>query len=525
MSHRRISALVAGVVLVACSWVVTRQIGGAILSRVRSHAHDLRSIERSAAEHRDRVRHRAEVQAARDAASVEGNEFLLKVLEGRTEIDPGLALDALWTELSHPGRDSWLHDEPRLERAMSEQIAAHESWLQRNRFARVAGFMRWQRAEPQLRELLDDANLSVRREAAEALETLTGEHVAFRAPATEFPLERPVERLVGEALRLGSAPNGSPFLQVSFARGPDGRDRLARPAAGALHWTDAAGNERESLELPWRIFRVLDLGGTDESGGLVALTSALGKGGNQVGPTHALGLDSSGEIWEHRAPSRGFVDAAPLADLTGPYGVALATRGRGIVALDGEGQELWSYASTGSVYGLSTHPALPGRLLLLTGGVALLEHDRSRCRSASPPARSAEYLHATQGVLFPDAHGGASAVLAGTGPESVPTLTRTAPDGTRPWNVLLPDRIDGLVTFQPEGCAPLFAALTRTSQLFVFDEDGARLHGGPISDEDRGPHAAWTLAAGELDGTWYLAAQRKGRLQLHALDLTALPGR
>jgi hypothetical protein len=241
-------------------------------------------------------------------------------------------------------------------------------------------------------------------------------------------------------------------------------------------------------------------------------------------------LDATGKrLWDREQPAgRGGTtkDVAFLADDRGPYGIAVAEGGEsGIVALDFSGKVAWRRPREYVMYQLGTHPRLPGRLLSIGAGRStLFEHTRAGVLEPwdSP---GDEGLYVSHGVVFPDAEGRPSIVIAGKrhGRDHSLLLRLDAADDAV-WTVALTGECAGLAMLEPEGAPRLFAVTTRKGELLLLDDAGAtRWRGllpGSTGDED-----VWTYAleVGRIaPGRWAVAIRLLRDAWLYEVNVDAL---
>lgn len=327
-------------------------------------------------------------------------------------------------------------------------------------FARTAAALGWTHAVPELRALLDDADLQRREAAAEALAALTGETVVARRAPVAFP-----QTELRSDLLAGPTPAASRGLDGDWPRPVE----LADPRLGRVTATPV---------------------------------------GVRYAP-YLVGLDARGEErWAFLPQGGGIEEMVPLWSEGGAWGVAVLAE-RAVVALDSAGVELWRLpgAALPSI-GLSAHRDLPGVLALHGRGVQLLAHDPSGARELGPRA---EVGLATCAVLFPGAAGGGSAaadpavIVAPSSGE--PALVRLDGAGRVRWRAQVSGHVDGVALLEPAGAPRLVAAATSRGELFVADVDGAlRWTGALPAPEGEVAPSVLGLDAEERDGAWSLVA-------------------
>ncbi|HKX46691.1 MAG TPA: HEAT repeat domain-containing protein, partial [Planctomycetota bacterium] len=126
--------------------------------------------------------------AIREVGTEASSELLVEILAGRLALHRSHALQVLRPTLSlgiEP-RCATLLAQPGLEEAVLGFLGA-TNWNDVCAVAEIAAARGWTSAVPQLRELLRHEHVDVRKAAARALGSLTGEPVPLDLPALELP--------------------------------------------------------------------------------------------------------------------------------------------------------------------------------------------------------------------------------------------------------------------------------------------------------------------------------------------------
>ncbi len=204
-------------------------------------------------------------------------------------------------------------------------------------------------------------------------------------------------------------------------------------------------------------------------------------------------------VLEHAAEL--FVGAQILHGETDAYAAALAVGGKtGIIAIDHEGKTSWQLPKQFSPDTLSTHPDLPGLLLVAAGALSLVQHQPGQAKIETITVRGIKF-RPQRALLFPDREQKPAILAAGSSSNSEPMIARYDTAGKMKWRIILPSSVGGIGMIETSDWGRLFAAATTDGKLFVFDTEGvlrsvAEL---PGSGERQKTHI-YGLAAGALEG-------------------------
>ena len=330
-----------------------------------------------------------------------------------------------------------------------------------------------------------------------------------------FPKVDLVDGLLDEPETLPRLRGWSPELLASVPVG-DGTFALLRGRGTeyALLGTDLAARGTLRTESP--AFAIEKFTTPKEEVAGFALRSAKD---TAAVPEWIAGIDrDGGTLWRWKPEDRGIRAAATLYDARGESGFVVGPGGEeGLVGLDLAGRPRWNVPRRHVVYELRTHPAVPGRFLLVSGGVTLFSANGTSApnviRTNEVGAGESERSKWTRewfphAVLFAGAEGTAAFVLAGKSHvEDVPILVRMDERDERAWKANPNSEVKALALLEPPGKPRLVAAVTDAGDLLLLDETGtlrARARLPDAKPEER--MAVYAFAAGRIgsDG-WFVA--------------------
>ncbi|MFT7463055.1 MAG: hypothetical protein ACI9EF_001397 [Pseudohongiellaceae bacterium] len=437
-----------------------------------------------------------------------------------------------------------VHKEPAFKLAVLNRIAIPGSLLMTTYVAiKVVETMGWTEAVPSLRMHLTDSQISVRRAAAQALHTLTGEQIEIEElkPDLITPLG---------SLRMGSGPQ--PF---EASAPPPGE----RTAIWLLEHGGSVGSLL--LRVGWRPSD-FDFGGRHSE----VMSFPRGAGGvhylgrrsfpNEPEQPGLVVLDEqSKRLWEHVVEGRGAQAVAPLFNNAGAVVGLVVGYGAdtGVIALDLSGQPMWSQPERKVIRDVLTHPAEPGIVVFVGGGVEVVSRDgvpldswppvaasgSSDDQSSAPTTEAGESddvppsaagltpggdfgsVYANYAALLPGRSGPPRLILAGGDAQGHPTIGCRPLFGEMEWTVSLQHSISGLKLLEPAHRSPLIVVSTNDGMLHVLADDGTLVWRGHYADpspDGKPSRFISGLIAGQLGDSWYFAVMGPGMPLLFRLD-------
>lgn len=485
--------------------------------------------------------------AIHEVGTAEALALLLELMPATPLLPPtgvdGLALDLAFALVANEPRDALLqqvHRDPAFKVAVLNRVAIPGSLLNTTYEAiKEVEAMGWSEAVPALRLHLTDSRVHVRRAAAQALRTLTSEVIEIEELEPSFPAKALQPDLITPlgSLRMGVGPQ--PF---EASAPPPGE----RTAIWLLGQGDSVGSLL--LRIGWRPSGF-------EAIGMGTEVLALPQG---TGGVHYLGrrsfvrepeqpavvaLDEQGErLWEHVVEGRGAEAIAPLYDDAGVVAGVVVGHGRdtGVIALNLSGEPLWSLPRRRVIQDVLTHPAEPGVVVFVGGGVEVVsragvpldgwpptadsgwpdepaaESTTETAESDGVPASAAGLtpggdfgsVYASYAALLPGRSGPPRLVLAGGDVQAHPTIGCRPLFGEMDWIVSLQHRIGGLAVLEPDHRSPLIVVCTNDGQLHVLANDGTLVWRGRYADpspDGKASRRISGLIAGQLGDSWYFA--------------------
>ncbi len=422
----------------------------------------------------------------------ESAELLLAIFLGLTSVDPEDGSDVLdhlcSTELSRSvcrASDAFFGELTRL--------ADADCWLDRNRFLSAVEDLEWIEAVGRVRELTKDPNLSTRRRAQDTLREITGDDVSIELPLTRFPAENLLPPILG-APELLEDVRGRRARFVHFSvlesclhYGDGALERIH--GGGRGRWTRTRFRRRpeQLLDIPTPAGEThrLVLGAIDHFEASLAC--------HGVGPTWD-------RTWKFQPDHDGTKSAALLFDEGGAFGVALGVGSdAGVVAIDLEGQPLWSIPRQHVLYELSTHPGLPG-WMLQSGWDAYL---RRTSRSASGARVQIRFekpsLYVQGGLLFPDEGGEARCLIRGTARDSEPCISCHDEEGRELWRAPTSYAIGKMSLLDSPAHGLLLVIATEGRELLFLDTGGTLRHRIELPDDPEQSDTIYGLDIGNID--------------------------
>ena len=392
------------------------------------------------------------------------------------------------------------------------------SSLKRSQAARTIAALEWEDATEVVEAMVHDPDLNVAEAAAGALFKLTGRTVEVARPAARFPRELGARAPLSEPMDVPKTSR----LRARFGFWRDGRAGLltTRDDFLSLHGPDGLLVER--WDAPGSIVAFSSFELPDGEGRwIVGLTTD--RFGDAVSAFQSLDWEGSVR-WRFEPRQASDAVVAPLYDQEGVIGVALGLGGDdGIVALDDDGERLWSLWSP-VLYELRSHPLLPGRLLVCGGDLRLVDSGGKATTLnahavSSTPRGPWQYAH--HALLFPGRDGRPAIIASGTSVGSHAALVRLDENLAEVWRATVPAKIEGLALLEPERGPRLFVAACRTGELYVFDADGSVFE--PIRlAEGMQPHDRMAVSAMDSgpfeDGSWGVAIALLERTVLLRLE-------
>jgi hypothetical protein len=412
-----------------------------------------------------------------------------------------------------------------------EVVWKHATGTLRARVATVSALMGWVDVVPRIRTMIEDPDLDVREAAAVALLALTGEKPEITRPATVFPAVDRRDGLLAAPRtlpRLGAHDanfitvlpwfDGGNSLICGFTNG-----YIQRRGLGEVRILTDALESAGAWPMPYELRDLVRLPIAAGGFQVVGLVNLEGKGAETWQGVVAWTNDGH-ERWRRKTGARFLKDIAPIFGEQGCVGVAIAAGGKtGIVAVDLEGEPLWDVARKHVLYHLSTHERLPGYVLSTGGDVRIFGHRGKEVHELHASSRHSGY--ARHGVLFPDAGGSPSAVIAGEDLySSVPRLRRIDAKGQVVWEAALSAEIEGLALLEPRGGPRLLAVTTERGELLLVDDVGTLLWRGDMPEVDPEHRVAtYQLVAGEIGPDRYgVVVRLLHDSYLYGLNLDAL---
>ncbi|MFT7664455.1 MAG: hypothetical protein ACI87A_002687 [Planctomycetota bacterium] len=475
----------------------------------------------------DNVRGFEIVCAADTIGTIEAMDLLVEILDWQTEIHASHALLLTYKVVmpmfseTEPGRH--IREHPRFRPAI-RQFAKSGSWLEKGQAAKCAASLGWTDFESLIEDMLEDPNISLRREAAEALEELTGLAVELDVPAARFPARKPIPSLLSkpepvstnltgriDATFLIQHGEGSPTIMI-------GNGRQFEPllsSTGASSTLDFA--------VPAIDVDVLEVDGAPRQ--LIALTSKSGFGG--AGADYATSWNEDGqEVWRYEPPKSGLDAFAILYGQKGPYGVTFGPGGgdEGIVALDEHGKQMWS-AHGIVLYELRTHRDLPGVLLYVGGERSLWNHSPAGLQTRQGSGME-EDIYASTGILYPGRYGSPEMAIAGSDlMNSTPTLIGQDARGKRLWTATFTHGVAKLALLEIVGREKLIVAATSGGDLYILNTAGTLYWEGKIpSSGEKNRVTIFDLIAGNYgDGLAAVVISTVAGYHYYPLNIEAIP--
>ncbi len=403
----------------------------------------------------------------KELGTTEAIDCLIDIAAGKTSIDGGEAV-SVFGGMFYDMRDkAYLRNHPKFKETIFN-LASHESWLCRGQVAAIMGKMGWKDGLPLLKEMLKDNNLSLRENAAEAIEQLTGEKVSLRRPQVAFPKTELVADLIN---LLGQLPkSGWMSSAVSF-------DQWFDKSRGLLRWGGISiGLYSRNLE-PGSSVHVdkmshdfLMIPYDHEESQLVCLVSDEQKPIAE----YAVSLDSKGkELWQYRPATSGIRAIAPLYHKKGEIGGVILGLGgaEGIVAVNPQGERLWNIPNYFVMYELKTCPSLPSRIVACGGSIDIFDEKGKPVHTTSSKSKMAHfYAHHIE--MFADEQNKLSIIATGSGDKQRPMVVRYNEALEPVWTISLSHEARALAMLEPPGKERLFVVATDSGELLIFNQDG-----------------------------------------------------
>ena len=445
--------------------------------------------------------------------------LLMEIADGKTGVEADNGLSQLQLLASHKLKDRLggdAHFKALVLRSTLDKGPL--SGLKRSRAARTIAELGWVDAAEVVEAMVHDPDLGVAEAAAGALFKLTGRTVEVARPALQFPRELGAPSPLSKPLDVPRASR----LRARFGFWRDGRPGLltARDDFLSLHGPDGLLVERWEAPGPLAAFASFERP-DGEGRWIVGLSTE--RYGDEASAFQSL--DREGAVrWRFEPRQASDAVVAPLYDQEGVIGVALGLGGDdGIVALDDDGQPLWSHWSP-VLYELRSHRLLPGRLLVCAGDLRLVDSGGKALtlnKHAASPTPRGLWLYSQHALLFPGRDGQAAIIASGTTVGSHAALVRLDENLAEVWRATVPAQIEGLAMLEPEHGPRLFVAACRTGELYVFDADGSVFEPIRLADEmqpdDR--MAVYAMDAGPFeDGSWGVALALLERTVLLRLE-------
>jgi hypothetical protein len=460
-----------------------------------------------------------------EVGTPESFDLLVTILDGKTRVPASQALNYLVTHVNRsvdPGLVGRLQTDPRFKPAI-RRFATSGSWLERKFAAEVATEMNWPDFVPLLQQMLDDENAQLRKSAAAALSALTGRPVDAEPPSTSFPDVQLVPGLVSEPTSIESRPDSAMTWALLQPR-PDGTSTFMIGDGRTFQaWPSIDDTDTRTFSVPALDALLLHPKGMRPQ--YVALSAESGFPGADAEEVISWSEDGN-ELWRYAPPQRGIGAAAILTDAEGPYGVALGPGSdTGLVGIDPHGKALWDVPKVHVLYGLETHPRLPGMMLVVHGQFSIVHHSRASIDADEVTGafirgvrRGDETLYAHEGLIYPAENGAPEVVVSGSGPHSAPVLSCFDASYSRKWKVSLAERVTQLALLEIEGRERLFVLTTAGGELLLLNQQGVLRWRGPLPNgEEDGDVFVLQLVTGIADGRALIALRCKQGLFVYAV--------
>ena len=433
-------------------------------------------------------------------------DLLMDIADGKTGVHPDNGLEQLQMGARYKWKDK-LSSDPHFKALVLRSTLAKGEFdsLKRRQAAETIADLGWTDATEVVEAMLNDPDLDVADSAAAAIYKLTGREVEVRRPPSHFP-----GQLEGQPPL--SAPMDVPRAQrmrAAFGYWIDGRAGLLTSRVGVLALYGPGGEMLEHWDVAGAIAAFCSFERPDGQGRwVVGLTTE--EFGGDVSVVESR--DFEGAVrWRFEPKQASDAVIVPLYDSDGACGVAVGLGGHdGIVRFDDDGQQLWSLWSP-VLYELRTHRALPGRLLVCSGDLRLVD---SAGKATTPNKHGGsgtprgQWIYATHALLFPDRDGHPAIIASGEGAKSGPAIVRLDENLAEVWRAAVPGDIEGLALIEPEDGPLLFAAACKTGELYVFDANGSVFEPIRLVDSLKpgGRMPVYAMDAGPFeDGSWGLA--------------------
>jgi hypothetical protein len=316
--------------------------------------------------------------------------------------------------------------------------------------------------------MLHDEDLDLRETAAGALRKLTGRSVEVPRPALEFPASVPEAAPLGEPRK----DHRTQPLCARFGTWFDGAPCLLQSADDVLEAVGRDGIPGDSRKLPDRPVDVLALD-AGAGGRFWVVAARAGEFGRSA--HHVACLDAElHERWRFQPGRADEVAMTPIRGPEGDTGVVLGFGGDdGVVGLDLKGEKVFSLWKP-VVYEVDSHPAVPDRIVVCGGEIAILDGaGRPVVPPGTPKPAGTPYLYAHHAQAFPDEQGFLAVIASGVSWNSAPILMRLDDRLQKVWSATLPTEVDGLALVERTSGGRLFVAALAGGELLVFDADGA----------------------------------------------------
>ena len=433
-------------------------------------------------------------------------DLLMDIADGKTGIGTYLALEQLESGAHYKYKQ--LKDDAHFKALVLRSTLKRGplSNLVRSSAADTIAELQWTDAADVVEAMTRDSDLNVRESAAKALFKLTGETVEIERPPLRFPGRRegppPLAQLPDPDI------SSARRMRAHFGFWRDGQEGLLASDGKTLELVGPDGQVAASWDVP-NVSAVLSYRTPAGDGRWIVGTSRSEYTNDD---RELVASDFEGEpLWRYaRDGSYGGLAMAVLYDERGACGVAVAGGDQGLRALDDQGHELFRRWGKGSER-LASHRGLPGRLLVSSGDLQLLDATgqlttMNKMGMAMKP-RGPMFM-ADSACLFPDAHGSPAIVAAGNGIDFAPVIVRLDAELAEVWRATVPADIGGLVMLEREDAPRLFAAACKTGELYVFDEDGAAfepIRYVPPLEPDNFLYVDHMAAGPFDDGSWGVA--------------------
>ncbi|HEX5010954.1 MAG TPA: hypothetical protein VFY71_11185 [Planctomycetota bacterium] len=398
----------------------------------------------------------------------EAIELLIEILDGKTAVSRSEVLCSLLAATySHT---ALLRENVRFEQLVFK--VAHDdsgTWSSGSRAvaASIMGRMGWEDGGPLLELMLHDDDLSVRKNAAEALSTLIGRHVDVRKPELSFPHATESADLS----LLAELPNSDICGRIDTWF--DGKAAVILSQGRQLTALAPPGTPARNAGFAMSIDDILSLPRKD--GGMRWILLAPADRPLMLQDDLAICVDwELSEVWRYVPRDQGIESQCRLYDATGCTGVAFGTAGdEGVVAFDTEGRELFRVPHARVFNELASNPRVPDRWLHCSGQLLVFDNGGHLVRGPATVGQpSGGFLRATHAVLA-QGRDGPKILAAGSDIRSNPTIVCCGLDDLHEaWRACVPDAITGLAMLEPPTGEQRVVATTEGDQLLVFDLDG-----------------------------------------------------